>query len=109
MALRTQVVHLVRPDLLHDRRQAGRVGEVRVVEMKPLLDRGITREQVVDALAVQTAGSANQSMNLVIGLVQEQVGQVRPILAGDSRDQCTFHGSFSQSVLVSRARRRHGT
>ena len=94
MALRAQIIDLVGPDLLHDRRQAGCIREIRVVEMKPLLDRTVASEQVIDSLTVQTAGTTNQAMNLVFGLIQEQVGQVRTILAGNSRDQCTFHGGY---------------
>ena len=91
MALSTEVVHLVRPDLLHDHRQARRVGEVGVVKMKPLVDRRIAREKVVDALAVQTARATDQPVHLVVGLAQEELGEVRPVLAGDSRDQSTSH------------------
>ena len=91
MALGAQVIHLVRPDLFHDHRQAGRVGKVGVVQMEPLVNRRIAREEVVDALAIQTAGTPDQPVHFVIGLAQEELGEIRPVLAGDSRDQTAFH------------------
>ena len=70
MALGAEVVDLVGPHLLHDHRQARGVGQVGVVEMEPLVHRRIAREEVVDALAVQAAGTADQPVHLVIGLAQ---------------------------------------
>ena len=62
---------------------------------------------MVDALAVQAARAADQSVDLVVGLAQEQLGEIRPVLAGDSRDQ--VHVSWSL-FPVHRARpARHGT
>ena len=87
VALGTQIVHLVRPDLFHDHRQAGRVGKVGIVEMKPLVNRRIAREQMVDALTIQTAGAPDQTVHLVIRLAQEEFGEIRPVLPGDSGDQ----------------------
>ena len=64
------------------------------MEMEPLGDGRIAREEVVDALAVQAARAADQAVDLVVGLAQEQLGEIRPVLAGDSRDQCTSHGGW---------------
>ena len=96
MALGAQVVDLVGPDLLHDHRQARGVGEVGVVEMEPLVDRRIAREEMVDALAIQAAGAADQAVHLVVGLAQEELGEIRPVLAGDSRDQSASHEACSR-------------
>ena len=57
---------------------------------------------MVDALAVQAARAADQAVDFVVGLAQEQLGEIGPVLAGDSRDQCTFHGrSALDSLAVS--------
>ena len=91
MALCAEVIDLVGPDLLHHHRQAGRVGKVGVMEVKPLVNRRITSEKVVDALSVQAARTTDQAVDLVIGLAQEQFGEIRPVLTGDPRDQSAFH------------------
>ena len=105
MTLRAEVVDLVRPDLLDDHRQARGVGQVGVVEMEPLGDGRLEREEVVDPLAVQAAGAADQAVDLVVRLAQEQLGEVGAVLAGDTRDQGAFHGG---GVPVVARGSRHG-
>ena len=57
------------------------------MQMKPLVDRRIAREKMVDALTIQAARAADQPVHLVVGLAQEELGEIRPVLTGDSRDQ----------------------
>ena len=42
---------------------------------------------MVDPLPVQAAGAADQAMDLVVGLAQQELGEVRPVLARDPGDQ----------------------
>ena len=88
MALGAQVVDLVRPDGLDQADQAGAVGEVAVVEDQRLRV-GVSRvgvRQVIEPFPPQARGAADHSVHLV-ALGQEQLGQVRPVLAGDAGDQ----------------------
>ena len=98
MALGSQVIDLFGPDLLHDHCEARCVSEVSVVKMKAVADRGIPREKVIDALAVQAAGAANQPVYVVLGLTQEEFGKIRSILTRNPGNQCTFHEASFQSV-----------
>lgn len=65
----------MRPDLFHDHREAGRIGQVGVVETKPLVSRRIA-QKVVDSLAIQAAGTPDQAVHLVVGLAEKEFGKV---------------------------------
>ena len=66
------------------------------MKMKAVADGGIEGEEVIDALAVQAAGATNQSVHLVFGFAEEELCEIGAILAGDARDQRTFHEIFPQ-------------
>src|SRR5262249_41917455 len=94
MALRAKVIDLIGPDLLHRRRQARRIGEVRVVQVKAIADRWAKRGKVVGSLTVPAAGTANQPVPLVVGLAQEKLGEIRAVLTGNSCDERAFHAGL---------------
>ncbi len=63
-----------------------RVGQVRVVEEEPRLRLVRIAVEVVDPPGVERAGAADQPVDLV-ALLQEKLGEVRAVLAGDPGDQ----------------------
>ena len=87
--LGAQVVDLVRLDGTDDAGEAGGVGQVAVVQEQS--GSGVVRVgvDVVDALGVQLGRAPLDAVHLVT-LGQQELGQVRPVLAGDPRDQRAF-------------------
>lgn len=90
MTLGTKVIDLIRPDDFHDHREAGRVCQICVMKMQSITDRGIAGEQVVNALAIQATRAANQSVDIVLGLTEKELGKIRAVLAGDSCYEVRF-------------------
>ena len=95
MALRGQVVHLVGLYLLQDADQPERFVEVAVVQRDPVGVRRLV--QVVDAVPLQLARSAHEAVDFV-ALLEQQFGQVRPVLSGDSGDECGGHVALVLSI-----------
>ena len=86
MRLRGEVVDLLRARLLDDADQVGRVGHVAVVhEEAHALLVGVDVE-VVDALGVEGARAALHAVDDV-ALLEQQLGEVGAVLAGDAGDQ----------------------
>ena len=83
VALRGQVVHLVGLAPLDHPHHAQRIAEVAVVQVQ-LVE--MLRLDVVEAAAGHRAGSAHDPVHLV-ALGEQQLGQIRAVLAGDPRDQ----------------------
>lgn len=96
MALRRQVIDLVRLRLVHQPRQAPPVRHVAVMQEEPHPRRVRVLIEVVDALRVEARGTPDQSMHL-IPLLQQQLGQIRPVLTRDARDKRDFAHLGSQS------------
>ena len=61
------------------------------MEVETITHLGVIFEQMIDSLAVQRAGASNQAVNLVIGLAEEKLREVRAVLTRDPADQCSFH------------------
>ena len=97
MALRGEVVDFVRLDLLDHAHEAGRIGQVAIVQGQ--LRAGFIEFaiQMVDAFGVERGGAALEAMHLV-ALGQQQLGKVRPVLAGDAGDQSSF--LFHRGIYV---------
>ena len=86
MALRTQVVNLIRLDVLNDFDQVAAVCEIAVVEDKPrVLLLGVL-VQVVNTAGVETARPAFDPVD-VVPLVQKKLSQIASVLSRDSRNQ----------------------
>ena len=101
LALGGQVVDLIGLHRHHQPVQAARVGHVAVVEGEAgaLEVRRMRVLQVVDPAAVHAGRAAHHTVHFVT-LLQQQLGEVRPVLAGDAGDQRALcHG---HSVLTVR-------
>jgi len=46
--------------------------------------------EVIDPATVEGRGAAHHPVNLII-LVEQELGEVRTVLAGDAGDECAFH------------------
>ena len=82
-ALRGQVVDLVGPVLLQQVDQAHLVEQVALHDGDLVLD-------MAHAVEVDRAGAPHHADDLV-ALRQQEIGQVRTVLAGDAGDQCFRH------------------
>jgi hypothetical protein len=89
VALRGEVVDLVGLHLLDDAHQARAVGHVAVVqdEFSVLLVRILV--EMVDAVGVEQRGAALDAVH-VVALVEQELGEVGAVLAGDAGDECDF-------------------
>jgi hypothetical protein len=97
VAHRAEVVDLVRLDLPDQVDQADPVGEVAVVQLQV---RVVV--QVVDPAAVEQRRAADQAVHLV-ALVQQQLGQVRAVLARDAGDERASHPTEPMSRTYERS------
>ncbi len=82
------------------------VGEVRVVEEEPRLRLERVAIEVVDPAGVERAGAADQPVDLV-ALLQEELGEVRAVLAGDPGDQGLLAVGVPDASCGDRQARRH--
>jgi len=93
-----EVIDFVGLDLLQDADQAGGVGQVAMMEDEPAVGLVRVLVEVVDPLGVEQGGAAFNAVDDV-ALVQQELGEIRAVLAGDAGDECGFvHGSISLSV-----------
>ena len=66
---------------------------------------------VIDSCSIESTGTAYDAVDL-IAFVEEKLGQIRAVLAGDSSDQCTLllsgrssrHFSVSKEEILRRNR-----
>ena len=98
MALRPEVVDFIGPHLLDDPDEVGAVGEVSVVEKEahPLLVR--VDIEVVDPVGVKEARPPFYPVHL-IALLEQEFGEVGPVLSGNAGDKCFFHAISSVSLF----------
>ena len=89
VALRREVVDLVGLHLLHDVDQAGGIGHVAVVQHEPTLVLVRILVEVIDAVGVEQRGAALDAVHLV-SLVEQELGEIGAVLAGDAGDQSSF-------------------
>ena len=90
MALRREVVDLMRLHLLHKSRETIRISEVAIVQMQSLLGDMRILIEVVDASCVEGRTATDDAVH-VIALRQEQLSEVAPVLTSNARDECAFH------------------
>ena len=83
MALRRQIINLVRLDLADNANQAGGVGQVTVMQ-------GNLVHDMVNTGGVGDGSAADNAVNLV-ALLQQKLRQVGTVLAGDTGNKCFFH------------------
>ena len=89
VALRGEIVDLVRLHLLGDVDETARVGHVAVMQDEAAIRDVRVLIEMVDPLGVEQGSAPLDAVHLVT-LVQEKFRQVGPVLAGDSGDQSDF-------------------
>jgi hypothetical protein len=89
MALRREVVDFVGLHLLDDAHQAGTVGHVAVVQREATIHSMRILVQVIDAVGVEQRCAALDAVHLVT-LVEQELGKIGAILAGDAGDESGF-------------------
>ena len=89
MALGTEVVDLVRLHLLQDTGEVRTVRQVAVVQNEVLVLHMRVFVDVVHALRVEGRGAALDAMHFV-ALGQQELSEVRAVLAGDAGNQTSF-------------------
>jgi len=90
VALRAEVIDFVRLDLMEEIRQVTGDAEVSVVEVHARFGIVKVPIEVIDPLRVERRGAPDEPVDL-IPLVQQELGQIRAVLTGDSRDEGLLH------------------
>ena len=91
MALGAQVVDLVGLDRVEVARERRGIGQVRVVEVQAGAGGVRVLVEVLDAPGAEGARAAHQAVDLV-ALGEQQLGEVRAVLAGDAGDEGLLRG-----------------
>jgi hypothetical protein len=92
VGLRAEVVDLVRARDLEDAPEHGAVGEVAVVQVQPRPRLVRVLVEVVDAVRVERRRAADDPVDLV-ALREQQLGEVRAVLARDAGEERDAPGS----------------
>src|SRR6185436_16401454 len=111
MALRAEVIDLVGLRVLQHPHQARAVGQVAVVQDEPAVVHVRVLVQVVDALGVEERGAPLDAMDDVT-LLQQKLGEIGAVLAGDAGDQGDFrllHGGRIRIVSADSTAHFHST
>ena len=91
MALRAEVVDLIRLHLLDDPDQVGAVSEVAIVEHQTRISFVRVLVEVIDPTGVEAARPPLDAMHLV-ALLKQQLREVTSVLPSDASDQGGFGG-----------------
>src|ERR1700721_4128011 len=104
MALCREVIKLIRREAVNQIPHPLRTGEIAVMQKKPCAWLIGVLINVVDSLRVECARPADNPVDF-ISLGQQKFREIRPVLSGDSGDQCAFHRRFyaSYSLILSTA------
>jgi hypothetical protein len=89
MALGAEVLNLVWSDAVEQLGKAAGVGQIGEVHEEFRVVFVPVGEQVIDTLGIETARAALDAMDF-IAFTEEQLGQVRAVLAGDAGDESSF-------------------
>ena len=90
VALCPKVVDLVGRSLPDDLIERAGIFEIAVDQAKTIVAAVRILVDALKAIGVERAGPADHADDLV-ALLEEQLRQIRPVLASDASDQCTFH------------------
>ncbi len=85
MALRREIVNLLRLNFCQQPRQRAAVGQIAVVQEKPFAALVRVLVNRFEPPRVERAGAANDAVHLV-AFAQQQFREIRPVLAGDAGD-----------------------
>ena len=89
MALRRQIVDLLRLHLLHDAHQAGGVGEIPIVQDEPAILFVRILIEMIDAVGVEERSAPLDAMHLV-ALVEKEFRKIGAVLPGNSGNQSSL-------------------
>jgi hypothetical protein len=89
MGLGGEVVDLVRVDSLDQCDQARTIGQIAVVQEQPGRLVVWILVEVVDPGGVEGRSSPDEPVNL-IALLQQQLGEIGAVLAGNAGDECSL-------------------
>ena len=99
MALRCEIVNLVRLHRLNDADQVRRIRHIAVVDLKIRIRDMRILVDVVDARRVERRRAPLYAMN-DIPLAQQELGKICAILSGDSGNECYFHRPFLARLTI---------
>ena len=91
VALRREIVDLVRLDFLDQANEVGRIGEI--AEMEKELDARLMRIRIemIDAAGIERRRAPLHAVDRV-ALGEQELGKIRAILTGGAGDQCNLVG-----------------
>ena len=90
VGLRAQIIDFIGLKIIQQLHHLHRIGEIAIVKEKfnPVHMRILV--EMIDAAGVERRSAANHAVNF-IPFGEQQLGQIRAILARDACDQCFFH------------------
>src|SRR5208282_6086716 len=90
VALRREMVKLIRRKAVNQIQDPLRAGKIAMMQEEPRARLIWILINVVDPLRIKRARPADDSVNFV-SFRKKQFGEIRPVLPGNSRDECAFH------------------
>ena len=100
MALRSQIINLIRTEIVEQFCHLGGVGQITIVEKEPRAIDVRIRVEMIDPAGIERRSAANDAMNF-ISFPQEEFCEVGAILSGNAGDECFFHQTIiKQSLLL---------
>ena len=96
MALRAEVINFVGLQFIKQLHEVYRVGQIAIMKEQPDPVDVRVGVKMIDARCVESARAANYAVNFV-AFLDQQIGQIAAVLAGDARDERFFHTAFGFS------------
>ena len=90
VALCAEMINLVRLQFVKKLHQIDRIAEVAVMKKHSDVVNVRIGVEMIDARGVERAGATNDPVDFV-AFLQQQIGQITSVLAGDAGDQRPFH------------------
>jgi hypothetical protein len=90
VALRREVIKLIRCEAVNQVQHPLRAGKIAVMQKEPCARLIRILIDVIDALRVKRARASDDPVHF-ISFGQQQFREVRSVLPGNARDQCAFH------------------
>ena len=104
VALRAEVINLIRPQFVEQFDQVDRIAEVAVVQEQMRRAHMRVLVEMVNAFGVERAGATDNPVHLV-ALGEKKLRQIRTVLPRDPRDERAFHGSQRSMPCAAGARK----
>ena len=88
------MIHLVGPDFVEEVRQLARVGKITIMKEEAAVSLVRVLVEMFQPLCMEGARPADETMDHIV-LGKEELGEIRTILAGDTRNKGDLcHGLF---------------